>query len=140
MKPKIIHATSKKGFTLLEILAASAIITVISYLIITQIVSLQSKISKYKFLPEVNYLLNQAISDAIPIEQNFKKGIVSSYSNEKYNWQIKQEITKIYEDKERIYFIEKYSLTVNSPQSQESFPTQEIYFLKNTDDEKVLQD
>lgn len=134
----------KGGFTLLEVLTASAVITIVGYLIITQIVSLQTKIARYTYLPEADYFLNNAIGEVVPVEENFKKGNLGSYANNEYNWQIRREVVEIcsrYFNTEEIKkecYIDLYIVTVEISQSSVNIPElkREIFFFKTIEEEK----
>lgn len=135
---------SKSGFTLLEVLSASAVVTIVSYLIITQIISLQMKISRYTQLPQVGNFVNNAIGEAVPIEVNFNKGNLGSYANNDYSWQIKREVVEICsryfstQDAKKECYLDMYTLTVDvaGTVNNEENIKKEIYFLKTIEDEK----
>ncbi|MFN7182204.1 MAG: type II secretion system protein [Planctomycetota bacterium] len=129
----------RSGFTFLEVISATAVISIISYLIITQIIMLQSKISKYTQLPEQGHNINSALSDAVPFEDNFKKGNLSNYTNDNSNWQLKREVIKIYQDKEKEYFVDQYILTIETG-PKDSTTSAEFFFLKTIEDEKDIEE
>ncbi len=130
---------NKKGFTFLEVIAASAVITIISYLIVTQIIVLQQKISKFTLLPQQSYIINNSISDALPFDENFKKGKLASYTTDNYNWQLRREIEKIYQDKKKEYFLEYYILTIETT-LPDSTISNEVFYLKTIEDEKEIEE
>lgn len=142
------HTVGKGGFTLLEVLAASAVISVVSYLIITQIVSLQTKVANYTQLPQVGRFVNNAVSEAVPFDINFRKGNLGSYANDNYSWQLRRDIaeeicSRYFSTKEvkKECYMDKYILTVDMGEQTNNGKEEnkkEIYFLKAIEEEKEI--
>ncbi len=139
---------NKGGFTLLEVLAASAVISVVSYLIITQIVSLQRKVADYTQLPHIGRFVNNALAEAAPFDVNFRKGNLGNYSNNNYSWQIRKDIPEeicsryfTTKDAKKECYIDKYVLTVNVGEQtnrDKEENKKELYFLKTIEEEREV--
>lgn len=138
---------SRVGFTLLEVMAASAVIAIVSYLIISQIVSLQTKINRYTQLPQTGRFVNNAVGEGVPFDVNFKKGNLGNYANNDYSWQLQRKVVEIcsryfstQETKKECY-MDLYVFTVDVGEQTDSGKEEnkkEIYFLKTIEEGKEV--